>query len=198
MPHFITDKCIGCSVCEVKCPTNTIWGTARGQYYIHPERCIDCSVCGIYCPVDAIQNQHGDLIPRVKPKEIPKAEVIKELCTGCEFCVDICPFECIHMIDANDETVANHYNIAFVDKNKCGACRLCESVCDKDAIVVPEAPTQLKTYLPDFVVAGTGRCPSPTSPSSRRVPSSSSSSSSRSASPSSPSGFSISLERWPH
>ena len=48
MPHFITDKCIGCSVCEVKCPTNTIWGTARGLYYIHPERCIDCSVCGIY------------------------------------------------------------------------------------------------------------------------------------------------------
>jgi formate hydrogenlyase subunit 6/NADH:ubiquinone oxidoreductase subunit I len=37
------------------------------------------------------------------------------------------------------------------------ACRLCESVCDKDAIVVPEAPTQLKTYLPDFVVLGTGR-----------------------------------------
>ena len=27
------------------------------------------------------------------------------------------------------------------------ACRLCESVCDKDAIVVPDAPTQLKTYL---------------------------------------------------
>ncbi|MGZ5492709.1 MAG: 4Fe-4S binding protein, partial [Thermoanaerobaculia bacterium] len=26
MPHFITDKCIGCGVCEVKCPTNTIWG----------------------------------------------------------------------------------------------------------------------------------------------------------------------------
>src|SRR5881296_2809506 len=98
-----------------------------------------------------------EFIPRVKPKDIPKAEVIKELCTGCEFCVDICPFECIHMIEPNDETVANHYKIAFVEKNKCVACRLCESVCDKDAIVVPEAPTQLKGYLPDFVVAGTGR-----------------------------------------
>src|SRR5437588_445480 len=110
MPHFITDKCIGCTVCEVKCPTNTIWGTARGQYYIHPERCVDC-----------------------------------------------CPFECIGMIEPQDETVANHYKIAFVEKNKCVACRLCESVCDKDAIVVPDAPTQLKGYLPDFVVGGTGR-----------------------------------------
>jgi formate hydrogenlyase subunit 6/NADH:ubiquinone oxidoreductase subunit I len=44
-----------------------------------------------------------------------------------------------------------------VEKNKCVACRLCESVCDKDAIVVPDAPTQLKGYLPDFVVTGTGR-----------------------------------------
>ncbi|HUP49358.1 MAG TPA: 4Fe-4S binding protein, partial [Thermoanaerobaculia bacterium] len=55
MPHFITDLCIGCGVCEIKCPTNTIWGEQKGQFYIHPERCIDCSVCGIYCPVDAIQ-----------------------------------------------------------------------------------------------------------------------------------------------
>jgi electron transport complex protein RnfB len=157
MPHFITDKCIGCGVCEVKCPTNTIWGTSKEMFYIHPERCIDCSVCGIYCPVDAIQNQHGELIPRIKPKEIPKAEVINELCTGCEFCVDICPFECIAMVDAHDETIANHYKVALVDKAKCVACRLCESVCDKDAIVVPNAPTQLKGYLPDFVVSGTGR-----------------------------------------
>ena len=61
------------------------------------------------------------------------------------------------MVAPNDETIANHYKLAFVDHKKCVACRLCESVCDKDAIVVPDAPTQLKTYLPDFVVMGTGR-----------------------------------------
>src|SRR5262245_62404239 len=24
MPHFITETCIGCGVCEIKCPTHTI------------------------------------------------------------------------------------------------------------------------------------------------------------------------------
>ena len=152
MTYIIAQPCIGVkdASCVEVCPVDCIY-EGEDQYYIHPERCIDCSVCGIYCPVDAIQNQHGDYIPRIKPKDIPKAEVIKDLCTGCEFCVDICPFECIKMIDAEDETIANHYKIAFVEKNKCVACRLCESVCDKDAIWVPNPVTNLAAMLPQQV-----------------------------------------------
>ena len=59
--------------------------------------------------------------------------------------------------DATPAADNSDIEIAYVDKPKCVACRLCESVCDKDAIVVPQAPTQLKGYLPDFIVNGTGR-----------------------------------------
>src|SRR2546426_8763269 len=76
MAYFITDKCIGCTVCELKCPTDTISGKSKELYVIHPEGCIDCGVCAIYCPVSCIQDQFGNLVERIKPKDIPKAKVI--------------------------------------------------------------------------------------------------------------------------
>ena len=69
-------------------------------------------------------------------------------CTGCEFCVDICPFDCIHMIEDPTRTGAVHYKVAEVVAEECVACRLCEIVCDKDAIIVPNAPTHRAAMLP--------------------------------------------------
>ena len=135
MPHFITDTCIGCGVCEIKCPTHTITGDKDEKYVIHHDRCIDCSVCARYCPVSCIQDQKGELVEKVKPKDIPKAIVDRDLCTGCEFCIDICPFDCIYLID--DPLHETFHKIAEVDAGPCVSCRLCETVCDKDAIFVP-------------------------------------------------------------
>src|SRR5262249_32938830 len=66
MPHFITETCIGCGVCEIKCPTHTITGDKNEKYVIHADRCIDCSVCARYCPVSCIQDQKGELVEKVK------------------------------------------------------------------------------------------------------------------------------------
>ena len=85
MPHFITETCIGCGVCEIKCPTHTITGDKNEKYVIHADRCIDCSVCARYCPVSCIQDQKGELVEKVKPRDIPKAIVDRDLCTACEF-----------------------------------------------------------------------------------------------------------------
>jgi ferredoxin len=148
MAYFITDTCIGCTVCELKCPVDTISGKSKELYIIHPEGCIDCGVCAIYCPVSCIQDQYGNLVTRIKPSQIPKAKVIVDDCTGCEFCVDICPFDCIHMIEDPTRTGAVHYKVAEVVADECVACRLCEIVCDKDAIIVPNAPTHRAAMLP--------------------------------------------------
>ena len=146
MAYFITDTCIGCTVCELKCPVDTISGKPKELYVIHPEGCIDCGVCAIYCPVSCIQDHHGLLVEKVKPKEIPKAIVDRDLCTGCEFCIDICPFDCIYLID--DPFHETFHKIAEVDAGPCVSCRLCETVCEKDAIFVPNPITQAKRYLP--------------------------------------------------
>src|SRR6266404_2898529 len=117
MPHFITETCIGCGVCEIKCPTHTITGDKAEKYVIHADRCIDCSVCARYCPVSCIEDQRGELVEKVKPRDIPKAIVDRDLCTGCEFCIDICPFDCIYLID--DPLQETFHKIAEVDAGPC-------------------------------------------------------------------------------
>ena len=54
MAYFITDTCIGCSVCELKCPVDTISGKSKELYVIHPEGCIDCGACVPACTSDSI------------------------------------------------------------------------------------------------------------------------------------------------
>ncbi|MDD1671500.1 MAG: 4Fe-4S binding protein [Methanomicrobiales archaeon] len=52
------------------------------------------------------------------------AVVDKELCVGCETCVDVCPSEAISM---NDEK-------AKVDQEKCVDCSTCVDTCPSAAI----------------------------------------------------------------
>jgi len=137
--HYITSDCVGCSICDIKCPTHAISGIKKKMYVIEPELCINCSVCGIFCPYDAIVDQFGDLVKRIKAKDIPKAVVIPELCSGCEYCIDTCPFDCIHLVPApNAEGESAHMSskVAWVDEKTCVSCGICETFCIKEAIII--------------------------------------------------------------
>ncbi|MFQ5701557.1 MAG: 4Fe-4S binding protein [Acidobacteriota bacterium] len=137
--HYITSECVGCSICDIKCPTNAISGKKKDMYTIEPELCINCGVCGIFCPYDAIVDQYGDLVKRIKAKDIPKAVVIPELCSGCEYCIDTCPFDCISLIPAPDSDGTAHHmtaKIATVDEKTCVSCGVCETFCIKEAIII--------------------------------------------------------------
>ena len=52
-----TEKCKGCEVCVVTCPTQTLALAAevngKGYHYSYaanPEACIGCSICAVVCP----------------------------------------------------------------------------------------------------------------------------------------------------
>jgi len=51
----ITDKCTGCFVCNMKCPTNAISGEKKKPQIIDQSKCIKCSICSEVCKFDAIK-----------------------------------------------------------------------------------------------------------------------------------------------
>ena len=73
------------------------------------------------------------------------AVIYDELCSGCDFCVHICPWECLELLDPDTgEHAESFFGICELVKPKdCTGCKLCEEVCIKDAIRV-ESPILLE------------------------------------------------------
>lgn len=56
-----TERCKGCEVCLVVCPTDTIslnpQVNSKGYHYCYmsaPDNCIGCAACGLVCPDSCI------------------------------------------------------------------------------------------------------------------------------------------------
>jgi NADH:ubiquinone oxidoreductase subunit F (NADH-binding)/Pyruvate/2-oxoacid:ferredoxin oxidoreductase delta subunit len=48
------EKCIGCTLCMKKCPSEAVMGQKKTPHYIIPEKCIGCGTCLEVCKKDAI------------------------------------------------------------------------------------------------------------------------------------------------
>ena len=48
------EKCIGCSICAKKCPSDAITGVVKSPYVIDQEKCTKCDICRGACKFDAV------------------------------------------------------------------------------------------------------------------------------------------------
>ncbi|HEX9578440.1 MAG TPA: 4Fe-4S binding protein [Myxococcales bacterium] len=144
MAYRIIETCIGCTACVKRCPTDAITGDRKLLHIIDPALCIDCGACGVVCPTNAILDQYGNVQVLLKKTERPIAFVYEQACTGCEKCVERCPFEALEMVPVKD--ASSFLGIVSVIEKNCTGCRECEKACPYDAIFIYR-----KDRVPDWL-----------------------------------------------
>jgi NADH-quinone oxidoreductase subunit F len=53
--YWITDDCIGCTLCAQHCPADAIAMKPYEKHEIDLEKCTRCGTCKIVCPADAVR-----------------------------------------------------------------------------------------------------------------------------------------------
>jgi len=105
--------------------------------------CSECDLCYSACP----QEIHiSGVITAVKKLAIEAghhsplktAQVNIKTCVACGLCVEVCPYEAIHLVEKNVPNRGKNLTIAEVDSGYCMACGLCSSVCRSNSIELME------------------------------------------------------------
>lgn len=52
--RILKDKCVGCTACFRKCPSEAIMGAKKAPHYIIPDKCIGCGSCRDVCKFGAV------------------------------------------------------------------------------------------------------------------------------------------------
>jgi 4Fe-4S ferredoxin len=68
---------------------------------------------------------------------------LRELCTGCGICVEVCPKDCIQL---NPPSAKNTHPLIIIDSNECHLCGICCEVCLFNAIDVHVNGQSIKKF----------------------------------------------------
>ena len=66
----------------------------------------------------------------------PKAWIDVDGCTGCEWCVDFCPVDCIDKIDDPSYAGDGTHQVVIVDWDVCTGCTICAKECPWQTITM--------------------------------------------------------------
>lgn len=137
MPHSISDKCIGCTLCQRTCPVAAITGQVRQKHTINPLRCVDCGACGMVCPAGAIADASGACCEKRPRGQIPAPVIDAKRCSACEMCVQLCGKDALALSLPQHKGDLRVF-AQLAEPNKCVGCGICARVCPLHAIRMEE------------------------------------------------------------
>ncbi len=137
MAFYITEKCVGCTVCASLCPVYAISGEKGARHEINAARCVECGVCGKACPKGAVNDASGKEAVSVPRSAWKKPVFDTELCSACSLCVNICRAGALKVsVPEFQGDISAH---AYLENpKKCVGCGLCEKVCPLGVITCKE------------------------------------------------------------
>lgn len=133
MSYFITDKCIGCTLCFRLCPVGAIKGNLREKHCINEKRCVECGVCGRACRQGAILKPDGSPAKEAARSEWKKPVIKKTSCSACSMCVFHCTKNALRITEPAYKGDIHVFAELF-DSKSCVGCGICEVVCPLHAV----------------------------------------------------------------
>lgn len=154
------DKCTGCHICVVKCPSQVLRpaGLEYGfDYLLKPRMAYissycnyECTICSEVCPAHALQpisvEEKKSLQVGIATFFINRC-IVKTEGTDCGACSEHCPTQAVHMVPYEGTLT-----IPQVNPDLCVGCGGCESICPvrpMRAIIVKANTVHQHIVLPE-------------------------------------------------
>ena len=154
------DKCTGCHICVVKCPSQVLRpaGLEYGfDYLLKPRMAYissycnyECTICSEVCPAEALKpisvEEKKSLQVGIATFFINRC-IVKTEGTDCGACSEHCPTQAVHMVPYEGTLT-----IPEVNPDLCVGCGGCESICPvrpMRAIIVKANAVHQTIVLPE-------------------------------------------------